>query len=291
MANKTLAIIAGLSLVGLAFLVYLALTFEAPETTRTVELERPVPRPVERLLPEEFPAPVDQEPFRPVEVVPEPVTPPEPEPTPAEVADETPAEPVEPIPTLNNSDAYVLQRLAGMELGASLLRLMVSDEIIRKFVVFTHNVAEGDLPQLEYPLRRVQPEFMVREIDDNLYEMDTASFRRYNTLVDTLVALEPAQALRIYDALRPLFQEAYQELGYRDPFDQVLIEAIDRIMAARTVEGPFQLIKPSVMYIYAESQIEALTPVEKQLLRMGPENVAKLQARLPAYRERLQVGR
>lgn len=289
MAHKTLAIIAVLSLLGMAFLVYLALTFETPEATRTVELDQPIPRPIERVLPEEFPAPVDQEPFRPVEVVPEPA--PEPEPEPAEIAEPASSEPVETLPSLNSSDSYVRQRLASMELGASLLRLMVSDEIIRKFVVFAHNVAEGDLPQLEYPLRRVQPELMVRELDENLYELDTASYRRYNTLVDTLVALEPEQAMRIYDSLRPLFQEAYQELGFQESFDQVLVQAIDQILAARPVEGPFQLIKPSVMYVYAESQLEALTPVEKQLLRMGPENAAKLQSRLPAYRERLQAGR
>lgn len=289
MAHKTLAIIAVLSLLGMAFLVYLALTFETPEATRTVELDQPIPRPIERVLPEEFPAPVDQEPFRPVEVVPEPA--PEPEPDAAEAAEATPSEPIETLPSLNSSDSYVRQRLASMELGASLLRLMVSDEIIRKFVVFTHNVAEGDLPQLEYPLRRVQPEPMVRELDENLYELDTASYRRYNTLVDTLIALEPEQAMRIYDSLRPLFQEAYRELGFQESFDQVLVQAIDQILAARPVEGPFQLIKPSVMYVYAESQLEALTPVEKQLLRMGPENAAKLQSRLPAYRERLQAGR
>src|SRR5690554_3624013 len=239
MAHKTLAIIAALSLVGLAFLVYLALTFEPPEATRTVELEQPTPRPIERVLPEEFPAPVDQEPFRPVEVEPEPAPQPEPDSAPAAIAEATPAEPAEPaepLPSLNNSDAYVLQRLASIELGASLLRLMVSDEIIRKFVVFTHNVAEGDLPQLEYPLRRVPSELMVHELDENLYEMDTASFNRYNTLVDTLVALEPQQAMSIYNALRPLFQEAYRELGYQEPFDEVLIEAIDQVLAARTAE-------------------------------------------------------
>ena len=291
MAHKTLAIIAVLSLLGMAFLVYLALTFETPEATRTVELERPIPRPIERVLPEEFPAPVDQEPFRPVEVVPEPEPAPEPAVEPTEIAESAQTEPPEVLPNLNSSDPYVRQRLASMELGASLLRLMVSDEIIRKFVVFAHNVAEGDLPQLEYPLRRVQPEFMVRELDENLYELDPASYRRYNTLVDTLVAVEPGQAMQLYDSLQPLFQEAYQELGYQGSFAQVLVQAIDQILAARPLEGPFQLIKPSVMYVFAESELEALSPVEKQLLRMGPENAAKLQSRLPAYRERLQAGR
>lgn len=290
MANKTLAIIAVLSLLGVAFLVYLALTFEPPEGTRTVEVQPPTPRPIERVLPEEIPAPVDSEPFRPVDVTPEPGVESEPEPV-VEADETTPAESEEVLPGLNNSDAFVAQRLAAMERGASLLRLMVSDELIRKFVVFAQNISEGDLPQLEYPLRRVRPEFSVREVDENLYELDPASYRRYDTLIDTLVAIDPQEAMRLYRTLRPLFQEAYRELGFTGSFDEVLVQAIDEILEARTAEGPFQLIKPSVMYLFADSQIEDFSPVEKQLLRMGPENAAKLKGRLPAYRERLQAGR
>jgi hypothetical protein len=44
------------------------------------------------------------------------------------------------------------------------------------------------------------------------------------------------------------------------------------------------------MYLYAEGRIEDMSPVAKQLLRLGPENTEKLKGRLPAYRERLQAG-
>lgn len=283
MAHKTLAIIAVLSLIGVLFLVYLGLTFESPEGTRTVEIERPVPRPVE---PVSTPAPVSEASDEPVtlqEIVPAPV------PALEEVAETE--EVSEPLPPLNQSDPVVQSRLAGLERGASLLRMLTSEDIIRKFVVFTHNVAEGELPQLEYPLRRLGSEFVVEEVDDNLYEMDPATYERFNPLIDTLVALEPEQAMRIYRNMRPLFQEAYAELGFGNvDFDEVVIQAIDEVMNARTVTGPFQLIKPSVMYVYAEGRIEDMSPVEKQLLRLGPENTEKLKARLPAYRERLQAG-
>ncbi|MDP2379914.1 MAG: DUF3014 domain-containing protein, partial [Pseudohongiella sp.] len=168
---------------------------------------------------------------------------------------------------------------------------LAPEDLIRKFVVFVSNVAEGELPQLEYPVRRLGSEFVVREIDTNLFEMSTATHQRFNSLIDTLVALDPQQGVSIYRALRPLFQEAYAEIGYQGSFDAVLIQAIDQIMNAPQESGPFQLIKPSVMYLYAESRIEDLTPVQKQLLRLGPDNTAKLQAILPAYRERLQAGR
>lgn len=283
MAHKTLAIIAVLSLIGVLFLVYLGLTFEPPETTRTVEIERPVPRPV---TPVTTPAPVDPVEAEPVEIQEVELTPVE------EVATPEPEEPAaDPLPALNDSDSAVLTRLAGLEMGASLLRMLAPDDIIRKFVVFTYNVAQGELPQVEYPLRGVEGDLVVEEIDDNLYQMQPASYRRFDNLVDTLVGLEPQQAMAVYSALRPLFQEAYAELGLGSGnFDEVLVQAIDRIMNAETATGPFQLIKPSVMYVYAEGRIEDMSPVAKQLLRLGPENTEKLKGRLPAYRERLQAG-
>jgi hypothetical protein len=88
--------------------------------------------------------------------------------------------------------------------------------------------------------------------------------------------------------LEELLQEAYAEIGYpnRD-FDATLLRAIDTVINARTAEGPFQLVKPRVMYLYADSEIESYSPVEKQLLRMGPQNAEKLKLALAQYRERL----
>lgn len=278
MAHKTLAIVAVLSLAGLIFLVYLAMTFEAPEGSRTVEIEQPVPRPLEPIEePVEIPPDtgIDDEPEqeRPGLVL-EPL--PEPEP------------PAEPLPPLDESDEYVLTRLAGMELGARLLRLVTPEGLVRKFVVFTDNVARGELPQLQYPLQRMEGEMPAREVDDNLYVTVPATHERFDTVVDTLVSLDVQQGMRIYEAMEPLLDEAYAELGYGErDFDTVAVRAIDRVLAADVPEGPFQLIKPSVMYQYAEGSIESLSPVEKQLIRLGPENTARLKERLRDYRREL----
>lgn len=280
MAHKTLAIIAVLSLAGLLFLVYLAMTFESPQGTRTVEIEQPVPRPAEPIRP--VPIPEPEPGSEDVQILPPAIV---------DMPEETAPEPAPELPPLNNSDSFVLSRLAGMELGATLLRLITPDELIRKFVMFVDNVAIGELPLLDYPVRPVGQDMPVREVDDNLYVMETAAHRRFDTLIDTLIALDANHAMRIYRGLRPLFHEAYAELGYPDPdFDAVLVQAIDTVLNARQVEGPYQLIKPRVMYQFAESEIESLTPVEKQLLRIGPENTDRLQQKLREYRRQLTLG-
>jgi len=284
MAHKTLAIIAVLSLAGLLFLVYLAMTFESPDGTRTMEIDQPVPRPAEPIRPIPVPEPDPDPDDDAVQTLPPGVAQ-----TPAELEPEP--EPQIELPPLSESDSHVLARLAGMEMGASLLRLIAPDELIRKFVVYVDNVANEELPQLDYPVRPVEQDMQVREVDDNLYVMETAAHRRFDQVIATMVAMDVNHAMRIYRSLRPLFQEAYAELGYRDvDFDTVLIRAIDVVLNASIEEGPYQLIQPRVMYQFAESDLESLTPVEKQLIRIGPENADRLQQRLREYRRQLVLG-
>ncbi len=281
MANKSLTIIAAISVIGLLFLIYLAATFESPERTSTVELEQPIPRapnPIERApAPTAEPAPAQE-----IEVTDQQV---------AETS-ELPAEPMPELPSLNESDSFVLPRLAALETGESLMRVIASEDLIRKFVVFTDNAASGNLPQMEYPVQRMTEEMTVSALDDNLYVMDPASYKRFDEIIDTLVAVDVDQGLTLFWMMGPLFQTAFAELGYGDrSFDSALIEAIDSILNARTVEGPFQLVKPSVMYLYAEQEIEDMSPIEKQLIRIGPENTRKLKEKLAEYRARLLAMR
>lgn len=280
MTKKSLTIIAAIAVIGLLFLVYLAATFESPEGTRTVELEQPIPRapePVQRVIESPPVVPVAVEapvPFEaPVEVVAEP------EPEPAEVVQ---------IPSLNTSDSFMLSRVATFEVGARVIDILNPEQIVRQFVVFVENVSQGSLPQLDYPIRRLPQQMAVRELDENLFEMEPASFKRYDALVDTLVSIDPDRALALYELIKPLLQEAYAEIGYANrDFDQALSAAIDVVVNAKSVEGPYQLVKPKVMYVYANADIEQMNAVEKQLLRMGPENAAKLKAALTRLKNQL----
>lgn len=285
MAHKTLAIVALLSLVGLVFLAYLAMTFESPQQTRTVEIEQPVPRPAEPVR--QVPEPSAEEEQTAAETEQE-ETGPLPLPDELVAAGQEPAEPVEPLPDLSESDERVRERLAEMELGSRLLRLITPEEVIRRFVVFTDNIARESLPQMEYPVQPVEQDMIVEEVDDNLYVMQEASHERFDPVVDTLVNVEVDQAMAVYETFRPLFTEAYAELGYGErDFDAVVVEAIDQVLATEVPEGPYQLIQPSVMYEFADSSLENLSPVAKQLIRIGPENTARLKQRLRDYRAEL----
>ena len=92
----------------------------------------------------------------------------------------------------------------------------------------------------------------------------------------------------LYRTLQPVFQQAYAEIGSRNVnFDDTLRSAINAVLRSSNVEGPYQLVKPSVMFLYADASIENMEEMQKQLIRIGPENTEKLKAKLRQFSEQL----
>ncbi len=291
MSKSSLFVIAGVAIVTLLYLVYLAVTFEAPSGTTTVIIEPPAPEPVV----EEEPEPVIQPILPRTQLEPEPEPPaaaaaePEVAPAPVEVVvEEAEPEQVEesiiPLPSLNDSDDFVLENLRAIQNGAALIGFLADQQIVRRFVVFVENISREEFPQTDLPYRPMQQEMPVRNLDENLYVMDDSAHDRFNAAVDAFVAIDTEHALALYRVLSPLFQQAYAEIGFRNVnFDDTLRQAVNNVLQAQDVEGPFQLVKPSVMYLYADSSIENLSAVNKQLIRLGPENTAKLKDKLREF--------
>ena len=290
MKKSGLLIIAGVAIVSLAALVWLSLSFEEPSEPVTLVIEPPAPisaepdpEPAPRAVippaqtavtavePAEDPEPVVEVPAQPeVEPVPEP---------PVE-SDEPEVE----LPSLNDSDGFVRERLQALRDGAALLGLIADDQLIRKFVVFVENTSRHEFPQTDLPYRSIGVEMPVRELDQNLFRMEEDAYTRFDGFIDTMTAVDTEQAYALYRLLRPLFQQAYAEIGYRGrDFDDALRQAINNVLQATDVEGPFQLVKPSVMYLFADSELENADAVHKQLIRIGPRNSTRLMAKLAEF--------
>lgn len=282
--------VAAIAVLTFLYLVYLAATFEAPTGTTTVivpatnaqPIEEPAPviapsLPQTRIQPPEQPAAVATAPTiaeAPVEVE-----------VPTPVVDEAA---VVQLPGLNDSDEFVFESLRALSNGASLIRLLADEQLVRSIVVFVDNVSRGGFPQTGLPYKRIAQEMPVRNLDDNLFVMDASAHERFDQVIDTFVAVDTDQAMILYRTLQPLFQQAYAEIGYRNvDFTDTLRSAINIVLRAPNVEGPYQLVKPSVMYLYADANIENMDEVHKQLVRIGPENTQKLKDKLRQFSEQL----
>ena len=89
----------------------------------------------------------------------------------------------------------------------------------------------------------------------------------------------------------PLFQQSYAELGYPSRyFNDRVFDVIDHLLATPDLSGPIALTQPKVLYEFADPQLQELSAGQKMLLRMGPDNEARVKAKLREIRKLLQRG-
>ncbi|MCK7459515.1 DUF3014 domain-containing protein [Idiomarina aminovorans] len=228
-------------------------------------------------------------------VEPEPEVEPEPaseefEPRPEATAPESEPEPEpesEPIalPELDNSTPTVLQSLDSIEVN---IRPLKSSQLIRDAVVLMDNISNGSIVRERTIVQRPDGRFSVLEVDGELY-IDESSYRRYDTLVDWFISLEPEALAENYEQFKPLVQEAYAEIGYPESdFDNTLLKAIDVVLETPVPDGLVQVDDDSVMYTYTDNSYESLPAAQKQLLRMGPENIERVKEKLREIKRALQ---
>ena len=114
--------------------------------------------------------------------------------------------------------------------------------------------------------------------------IDPASYDRYNALANVVDAIDPDGAARAYRRLRPLMQQAFDELGYVNlSFDDRLARALGRLVDVPVQEGDVMLRATSVTFQFADPELEALSPAQKHMLRMGPHNMRLVQTKLRAF--------
>ncbi|QDO86153.1 DUF3014 domain-containing protein [Shewanella psychropiezotolerans] len=230
----------------------------------------PVPQPLEI-------ADIIEKPLVTVADIPEPVIE---EIVETEVIEVEPQVQVEPLPTLSNSDGYVHKKTVEIADGMKIEPLLVEKDLVRHFVVFVDNLAQGELARKVSPLKAPDRIFTVSDITNKTY-LNPDSYHRYDLYANFVANLDEQQLAATYKELTPLLGEAFQELGYGEmSFNQRLLQAIDIMLAAPVIEQPIELDGVSVNYQFVDPQLEALPNAQKLLVRMGPENTKKVKAAL-----------
>lgn len=184
------------------------------------------------------------------------------------------------LPPLDESDALVRELVARLSSHPTVAAWLTTDGLIMNFVVVTTKIAEGQTPSGE--LKAVGPvgSFRIRKSQNSVY-MDPASYRRYDRYAEAVAAIDARGAARLYETLKPRVIEAHRRFGTPEgEADRTLERAIVELLRVPVVEGDIALEPQGVGYAFADPRLEQLSPAQKQLLRMGPENVQKIQAKL-----------
>jgi len=227
----------------------------------------------------------------------EPVPVPAPvEPKPQVGVPEQPPEPV--LPVLDLSDDFV--RASVLERSPGLAAWLDREELVRRFAVVVDNASRGDYPRRQlgylaprgtFPIRREGPEGPEGPEGVQRLFMDPKGYARYDRFVELATSVAPAPAAALLIEFFPLLVDALQELGLRGPDARsLLVIGIDQALATPLLEGEVELLQSNVLYEYADPALESLPPLQKQLLRMGPENLDRLQIYLRAMRSELTAS-
>ncbi len=204
------------------------------------------------------------------EPTPEPVKLPEPTPEPAPVA----------LPTLQESDETVRDALGDVPLGTAGQQFLLPSNIIERTTSVLYLLAEGEVPYKLVPIARPKAAFPIT--DDGLQvTADPEGHARYDAFAVWIESLDIESLLAAVDWLLPLFREAWSFYGESESsFDQSALYALDLIIYTPEIEtSDARLFRKEAVWLYEDPALEALPPIQKQLLRMGPANAATIKAK------------
>ena len=185
------------------------------------------------------------------------------------------------------SDGAVKTKLLGLSDYEAFARLLINEALLERFVIMTNTLADEEIATNNRVL--IQPEKQFRTYTQAKKEwIDPASYKRYAPYVEVFESLETESLVQLYQEYKPAIEAIFVEIGNpSDSFDQKLEEAIDVLLDTPEVPFPVEVFTDSVMYKFADRQLESLTPPQKQLLRTGPENMRRIKAKLREIKETL----
>jgi len=198
------------------------------------------------------------------------VEPPPPPPAPVE----------EPLPRLEESDDAVRDAVGDIPLGTAGQQYLIPGNIIERSASVVYLMAQGDVPYKLLPVSRPKAAFPISD-DGTQVVTDPAGFERYDALTQWLQSLDLESLLSSLEWFIPLFREAWSYYG-EDPaaFDMAVVMTLDLVIATPEVDlSEARLIRKEAVWIFEDPAIEGLAPIQKQVLRMGPENAEIVKAK------------
>lgn len=195
-----------------------------------------------------------------------------------------------PLPALDQSDTSVADALAALAGGDSLRALLVPRQIIAHIVATIDALPRHAIGSRILPLHTPQGAF-VTDRAGGITVISDRNAARYAPYMRIVESVDPRTLVAWYVRDYPLFQQAYQQLGYpKGYFNDRLIAVIDNLLAAPDLAQPPALELQNGYYVYLDPALQSLSVGQKLLIRVGPADAAQIKAKLRAIRADL-VGK
>lgn len=189
-----------------------------------------------------------------------------------------------PLPALDTSDSTMQGAIAGLSADQGLGGALILQGFVRRVVATVDNLPRSKVATRILPLKRVDGAFAVSGSEGS-YSIAPANAARYAAYLKLMDAIAIDKLVAFYFHYYPLFQQAYRELGYpKGHFNDRLVEVIDHLLEAPELKPPVALVRPKVLYLYADPELEARSAGQKILMRMGADNAARVKVKLKSIR-------
>lgn len=189
-----------------------------------------------------------------------------------------------PLPPLDTSDADVTAAIARLTGDAAAAKLLANGHLIPRMVATIDALPRHEIGSNILPLRPPAGSFATQSADGRI-DLAPSNYARYASYMKWVGHADTGQLVAWYVRYYPLFQKAYEQLGYpKGYFNDRLVDVIDDLLQAPQPKGPIALVKTDSGYAFADPRLEGLSVGQKLLVRMGPANETRLKAKLRAIR-------
>jgi hypothetical protein len=200
------------------------------------------------------------------------------------------------LPPLDQAGDFVKEHMTELLGAKAVLTYLQIDNFVRRVVATVDNLARPLAPPGKWPINPAPGRFAV-ETGKGASVIGAANAARYEPFVTLVESVDSARAVALYRRLYPLFQSAYESLGYPGKyFNDRLIAVIDILLATPEPTGALQVevpeikgpLKPTrlwVLYEFSDPALESLSSGQKILLRAGSENEKRLKSKLAEIRK------
>jgi hypothetical protein len=194
------------------------------------------------------------------------------------------------LPPLEQMDPFIRTLLSGLSSHPQLLAWLATDDLLGSAATAIDRLAQGQTPARDLAPLRPTTAFAVRTQRGTTI-IDPASFARYDALAAAIASVDPAKLAAAYTTIEPRLSEAWAKQGHTNSLRDAVQRAAAVVASTPDTPQEIPLVKRVSGYGYANPDLEALSPAQKHLLRMGPANVAKVKQAASGFAAALAAGR
>ena len=206
------------------------------------------------------------------------------------------------LPPLEQAGDFVTRLITELLGAKNVKTFLLLDDFGHRVAATVDNLGLSLAPPRMWPIQPTPGRFTVETGSDGSV-IGARNAARYAPFVALVESMESERAVALYQRLYPLFQRAYEGLGYPGKyFNDRLVAVIDLLLDAPEPSGalkvelpaihsPLKPTHPWVLYRFSDPALEGLSGGQKMLLRVGRKNEKRLKSKLAEIRKLIAVDK